>query len=199
MQRKAKSELFRDNIRYLIKSRGQTQLSLCLSSGLTRSTIYKILDGRVVNVQQSTVRKISDFFGVCCSEIETIDFEEKEILDNSVSLHGNINPAAVPIIKERMLLKSLDRKIGELCVTHTLTYYFGTARGLIAVLIETAIVGMSEPGDLLIVKKGTPNPSADVLVYDPQTKRFQVMSSADIDPNHIRVIGEIIEERLNDN
>ena len=28
---------------------------------------------------------------------------------------------------------------------------------------------------------------------------FQVMSPADIDPHHTRVIGEIIEERLNDN
>jgi transcriptional regulator with XRE-family HTH domain len=199
MQTKEKSEQIRDNIRYLIKSRGETQLSLCLSSGLTRSTIYKILDGRVTNVQQSTVRKISDFFGVSYTEIETIDFEEKETIGNTLSLHGNVNPAAVPIIKERALLKNLDKRIGELCTTHALTYYFGAARDLIGVLIETEIEGMNEPGDLLIVKKGTAHPQAETLIYDARTRRLHIKSMPFIDSDHICVIGEVIEERLNDN
>ena len=198
MQQKRKSELLRDNIRYLIKSRGETQLSLCLSSGLTRSTIYKILDGRVANVQQSTIRKISEFFGVSYSEIETVDFEEKDSIENTLSLYGNINPAAVPIIRERMLLKSMETSIGELCTAHPLTYYFGTARDLIAVLVETAINGINEPGDLLIVQKGIPNRSVPVLAYDNRSRRLQVVSLTGIEPDRTRVIGEIIEERLND-
>ncbi len=51
----------------------------------TRTTIYNILEGKVVNVQQSTLRKISDFFGVSYEEIETIDFEAKEIIESSAS------------------------------------------------------------------------------------------------------------------
>ena len=104
MHRRERSENLKNNIKYLIKSRGETQLSLCNSSGLTRTTIYNILEGKVVNVQQSTVRKISDFFGVSYEEIETIDFEEKEIIESSISPQGNMNPAAVPVIKESMLL-----------------------------------------------------------------------------------------------
>lgn len=61
MFRNNKNDYFRTNVRYLIKSRGETQVSLCAASGLTRTTIYNILEGRVSNVQQSTVRKISDF------------------------------------------------------------------------------------------------------------------------------------------
>jgi transcriptional regulator with XRE-family HTH domain len=197
MQKKQKSEQIRDNIRYLIKSRGETQLSLCLSSGLTRSTIYKILDGRVTNVQQSTIRKISDFFGVSYREIETIDFEEQETVVNTLSLHGNINPSAVPIIKERTLLKNLDKRIGELCTTHALTYYFGAARDLIGVLIENEIPGINEPGDLLIVKIGNPSPHADALVYDRLSERLHVTRITCIDSEQTRVIGEVIEERLN--
>src|SRR5471030_2940932 len=98
MFKREKTERLKSNIKYLIKSRGETQLSLCSASGLTRTTIYNILEGRVVNVQQSTIRKISDFFGVSYNEIETIDLEEKETIESSISLQGNMNPAAVPII-----------------------------------------------------------------------------------------------------
>ncbi|MCZ2943295.1 helix-turn-helix domain-containing protein, partial [Acinetobacter baumannii] len=94
--RREKTEHLKSNIKYLIKSRGETQLSLSNAAGLTRTTIYNILEGKVVNVQQSTVRKISDFFGVSYDEIETLDFEAKEIIESSVSPQGNMNPAAVP-------------------------------------------------------------------------------------------------------
>lgn len=82
IHRKERTEYLKSNIKYLIKSRGETQLSLCNAAGLTRTTIYNILEGKVVNVQQSTIRKISDFFGVSYEEIETLDFEEKEIIDS---------------------------------------------------------------------------------------------------------------------
>ncbi|MEX5669075.1 helix-turn-helix transcriptional regulator, partial [Pseudomonas neuropathica] len=92
MYKKDKTEKLKNNIKYLIKSRGETRLSLSSSSGVTRTTIYNILEGKVVNVQQSTIRRISDFFGVSYKEIEVIDFEEKEIIESSNSLHGNMNP-----------------------------------------------------------------------------------------------------------
>ncbi|MFJ2537722.1 helix-turn-helix transcriptional regulator [Pseudomonas sp. NPDC087614] len=195
MHRRERSENLKNNIKYLIKSRGETQLSLCNSSGLTRTTIYNILEGKVVNVQQSTVRKISDFFGVSYGEIETIDFEEKEIIESSVSPQGNMNPAAVPVIKESLVLENLDKRIGELATLYPLTYYFGTSFNLIGVLLENEISGMNEPGDLLIVQKGASSSDREKLVYDKNTKKLFITNEVDFDL--VCVVGDIIEERFN--
>ena len=197
MHRRERSENLKNNIKYLIKSRGETQLSLCNSSGLTRTTIYNILEGKVVNVQQSTVRKISDFFGVSYEEIETISFEEKEIIDSSISPQGNMNPAAVPVIKESLLLQNLDKRIGELATIFPLTYYFGTSFNLIGVLLENEFSGMNEPGDLLIVQKGTASIDKEKLVYDKVSKRLFITTEVDLALESICVVGDIIEERFN--
>ncbi|RON17668.1 transcriptional regulator [Pseudomonas brassicacearum] len=197
MHRKEKTEHLKRNIKYLIKSRGETQISLCNSVGLTRTTIYNILEGRVVNVQQSTIRKISDFFGVSYKEIETVDFEEREVIEGSVSLLGNMNPAAVPVIKESLLVQSLDKRIGELVVTHPLTYYFGTACNLIAVLLESEISGVNESGDLLIVKKGLSNSDKEKLAYDKVTKNLFITRGSACCSGDVLVIGEIVKERFN--
>ncbi|MCW8278605.1 helix-turn-helix transcriptional regulator [Pseudomonas sp. PCH199] len=197
MYKKEKSERLKSNIKYLIKSRGETQLSLCNSSGLTRTTIYNILEGRVVNVQQSTIRKISDFFGVSYKEIETVDFEEKEIIESSVSLQGNMNPAAVPIIKQSILLQSLDKRIGELAVTQPLTYYFGNGCNLIGVLLENEIGGVNQAGDLLIIKKGVSAGDKEKLVYDKATDRLFITHEPVVESDAVLVVGEVIEERFN--
>ncbi len=198
MHKKEKTENLRNNIRYLIKSRGETQLSLCSASGLTRTTIYNILEGRVVNVQQSTIRKISDFFGVSYNEIETIDLEEKETIESSISLQGNMNPAAVPIIKESLIVQSLDKRIGELATIYPLTYYFGASYNLIAVLLENEIDGMNEPGDLLIIQKGLSNSDKEKLAYDKVTGRLFIMDGKLPGLDDACVIGDIIEERFYD-
>jgi transcriptional regulator with XRE-family HTH domain len=197
MHRRERSENLKNNIKYLIKSRGETQLSLCNSSGLTRTTIYNILEGKVVNVQQSTVRKISDFFGVSYEEIETIDFEEKEIIESSISPQGNMNPAAVPIIKESLVIQSLDKRIGELATIYSLTYYFGTSFNLIGVLLENEINGLHEPGDLLIVQKGSSTGDREKLVYDKITNRLLITKEISVATDRICVVGDIIEERFN--
>lgn len=197
MHKKDRTEKLKNNIRYLIKSRGETRLSLCNSSGLTRTTIYNILEGRVVHVQQSTIRKISDFFGVSYKEIETVDFEEKDIIESSSSPDGNMNPAAVPIISESLLIQSLDKRIGELAITHPLTYYFGTACNLIGVLLENEISGMNEAGDLLIVKKGISNGDGEKLIYNNNTKKLLISAEHCPDAITTCIIGEILEERFN--
>lgn len=199
MHRRERTEYLKSNIKYLIKSRGETQLSLCNASGLTRTTIYNILEGKVTNVQQSTIRKISDFFGVSYEEIETIDFEEKEIIESSISPQGNMNPAAVPIIKESLLIANLDRRIGELATLYPLTYYFGTSYNLIAVLLENEIRDMNEPGDLLIVQKGSSTDDKEKLVYDRLTKKLLIVSTPYSSSDDMCVVGDIIEERFNDN
>lgn len=197
MHKKEKTENLKNNIKYLIKSRGETQLSLCNSAGLTRTTIYNILEGRVVNVQQSTIRKISDFFGVSYKEIETVDFEEKEVIEGSVSLHGNMNPAAVPIINERLLIQSLDKRIGELATTHPLTYYFGSACNVIGVLLENDIWGFYESGDLLVVKKGLSSSPVEKLLYEKRTEKLYVSSEVFIDSEVFCIVGDVLEQRFN--
>ncbi|RON10733.1 transcriptional regulator [Pseudomonas brassicacearum] len=197
MHKKEKTENLKNNIKYLIRSRGETQLSLCSSIGLTRTTIYNILEGKVVNVQQSTIRKISDFFGVSYSEIETVDFEEKEIIESSVSPQGNMNPAAVPVIKEKLLIQSLDKRIGELATTHPLTYYFGAACNLIGVLLENEIGEVNEPGDLLIVKKGLSSSDKEKLAYDKITKKLFITNKSVFESDVVFIVGEIVEERFN--
>ena len=197
MFKRERTERLKSNLKYLIKSRGETQLSLCNASGVTRSTIYNILEGRVVNVQQSTIRKISDFFGVSYKEIESVDFEEREIIENSVSLQGNMNPAAVPVIKEHLLMQSLDKRIGELVVSHPLTYFFGTACNLIGVLLESDISGANESGDLLIVKKGVSNSNKEKLVYDKLKNKLFVTCDRCMDSDAIHVVGVVVEERFN--
>lgn len=197
MYKREKSETLKNNIRYLIKSRGETQLSLCNSSGLTRTTIYNILEGRVVNVQQSTIRKISDFFGVSYKEIESVDFEEKEIIESNVSLQGNMNPAAVPIIKESSLIQSLDKRIGELATICPLTYYFGAACNLIGVLLESEISGAYESNDLLIVKKGMSYGDGEKLMYDKKTKKLFISHERCLESDDVYIVGEVIEERFN--
>ncbi|AZC39766.1 MULTISPECIES: helix-turn-helix transcriptional regulator [Pseudomonas] len=198
MHRRERTEYLKSNIKYLIKSRGETQLSLCNASGLTRTTIYNILEGKVSNVQQSTIRKISDFFGVSYEEIETVDFEEKEIIDSSISPQGNMNPAAVPILKESLLMINMDKRIGELAILYPLTYYFGASYNLIAVLLENEIKGMYEVGDLLIIQKGTSTDDKEKLVYDRQTKKLFIINEPCSDSDRVFVVGDIIEERFND-
>lgn len=197
MYKKEKTENLKNNIKYLIRSRGETQLSLSNSSGVTRTTIYNILEGRVVNVQQSTIRRISDFFGVSYKEIETVDLEERDIIEGSVSPEGNMNPAAVPIIKESALIQNLDKRIGELSITFPLTYYFGAASNLIGVLLENEISGVNEVGDLLIVKKGFSSGDKERLVYDRVLNRLFVAGGCCVDSDAIQIVGEIIEERFN--
>lgn len=196
MHKKARTENLKNNIKYLIKSRGETQLSLCNASGLTRTTIYNILEGKVVNVQQSTIRKISDFFGVSYKEIETIDFEEKEIIESSISLQGNMNPAAVPVIKESQIIQNMNKRIGELSTMHPLTYYFGVACNLIGVLLENEISGANESGDLLIVKKGLSSSGREILVYDKMAEKLFIVNEPPLDSDAFCIVGEIVEERF---
>lgn len=107
-----------------------------------------------------------------------------------------MNLAAVPIIKESLLIWSLDKKIGELATTHPLTYYFGEACNLIGVLLEEDISGANEMGDLLIVKKGLSNRGGEILAYDKTTKKLIITNEASLNSEGICVVGEIVEERF---
>ena len=148
-------------------------------------------------MQQSTIRKISDFFGVSYKEIETIDLEGREVIESTVSLYGNMNPAAVPVIKQNQLVQGMSKRIGELVTIYPLTYYFGTASNLIGVRLEADIDGLYDLGNLLIVKKGELNGEGETLVYNKATKRLFVVGGDYCERDSDLIVGSIIEERFN--
>ncbi|WP_192458883.1 helix-turn-helix domain-containing protein [Musicola keenii] len=141
------------NIEYLMRTRGETKASFSNRTGVTRTTIYKILDGRVNRVQQATINRISDFFGVSCEEIEDYDLERVEQLNNTLSFEGNKNPSAIPIIPQSDLLSTLRCKIGQLAVQYPLTYFFGEESNMVAVKIESSIGTGFSPGAVLVIRR----------------------------------------------
>lgn len=196
MHNAERTKRIKHNVKYLLRSRNETQVSLCSASGLNRTTLFNILDGRVDNIRLDTIRKISDFFEVSHEEIMSIDLEAKEILDNGVSLEGNINPSAVPIIKEKNILQSQTRKIGAMILSYPLTYYFGSASNMIGVLLEKEIPGEYDKGDLLIVRRGKVQGKKEILAYEKETKKLFITELDCIDYATADIIGEIIEERF---
>ena len=89
-----------NNINYLITSREETRASLSNRTGVTRSTIYNVLDGKVKSVQNATIEKIAEHFGTTCYVIENEDIEYIEKKEQIVAIDGNKNPSAIPIIDE---------------------------------------------------------------------------------------------------
>ena len=62
--------ILRDNIQIGLNKSKETKESLRRKTGVTRSTIYKILDEKVERVQTSTVERIANFFGTTCHIIQ---------------------------------------------------------------------------------------------------------------------------------
>ncbi|MDX7985875.1 helix-turn-helix transcriptional regulator [Xenorhabdus sp. 12] len=198
MYKKQKMEHLRKNLQYLLDSRGETRVSLCDRTGLNRTTIYNILDGRVQSVHSSTIQKVSNFFGVSYSEVDTTDIAEKERLDAIVSYEGNMNPCAVPLFMQSECTSPefYDGKIGSLIVQRKLTYYFGTGPNIVAVLLECDFPGKYNAGDLLIIKRGHYNNSHPKLCFDKNQQQFYIKECNGETINSLMVIGDIMEERF---
>lgn len=191
---KSNNEIIRNNIDYLLEARKENKVSLSDGSGVNRTTIYKILEGKVERVQESTLRKVANFFGVSFYEIQTIDLREKAFKDNSISLDGNKNPVAIPIINEANILSSLDAKIGRLIVTSPVTYYFGEGTNIVGVLLNKKIDGYYEKGDLIIIKRREHIEGSNILVHAPENRLFVIGSKGAL-PDNVEMIGTILEER----
>ncbi|MCC8366262.1 helix-turn-helix transcriptional regulator [Xenorhabdus sp. PB61.4] len=198
MYKKQKMEYLRKNLQYLLDSRGETRVSLCDRTGLNRTTIYNILDGRVQSVHSSTIQKVSNFFGISYSEIEAIDIAEKERIDAIVSYEGNMNPCAVPLFmqSECVTAEFYESKIGTLIVGRTLTYYFGSGPNIVAILLENDFSGKYNAGDLLIVRRGNYQSDNPKLCFDPKQKKFHINESCVENSDDFAVIGDIMEERF---
>lgn len=105
------------NTEYLLKSREESKLSFSSKSGITRSTIYKLLNGEVRKLQTTTIEKIADFFGVSAKMLESTDIERLEASEKNLSITGNMNPICVPIIEESNSIMLLNENIGDLILS----------------------------------------------------------------------------------
>ncbi|EIC82711.1 helix-turn-helix transcriptional regulator [Serratia sp. M24T3] len=199
MYKKQKLEVIQKNIKYLLTSRGKTRVSLCDRTGLNRTTIYNILDGRVLNIHKSTIQKVSDFFGVSYKEIENLDLAEREHIDTLVSSSGNMNPCAVPLFlqSECISMRFYYEKIGLLVSEQNLTFYFGHGPNVIGIILESDIPEKYNSGDLLIIKRGNIHRHLQPLCYEIKTNQFSVKNGRFEDTPELLMIGEIIEERYN--
>lgn len=141
------------NIHFLIEEHGETKTSFSQKTGLTRATIYKILEGKVSHVQQSTVTRISDFFGVSCETIENTDLSRMKEMEDTLALNGNKNPIALPVIPATCLRNTLSKTVGQLVQIFDTTCYFSSGGNFIALLIDTDMGEAFEVGSLLIVNR----------------------------------------------
>ena len=189
-----------NNIDYIIKSRGETKVSFSHRTGVTRATLYKILEGKVNNVQRSTITRIADFFGVSCEVIENYDLAHIETVERTLSPDGDKNPAAIPVIPQSAFLASSESRIGQLVTQYPVTWYFGDTSNTVALQVENNINNMFFPEDILIIKRNAlPSKKQLALVYSPQKEIFLTShgdpATFDAEQDSI-VLGAVIEERI---
>lgn len=194
MAKVSKIEMIRCNIKYLLKSKNQNQVSLSDKAGINRTTVYNILEGKVLSVQEKTLKKVSDFFGVSYSEIQDVDLCKRDMENSTMSLDGNMNPIAVPLINESLISSSLNKKIGRMILGSHLTYYFGSEPNVIGIILSSNIENYYSAGDILIVKRQDVIENL-LLLFLSSKKKLKIIN----DRNNINdkdiFVGSILEER----
>ncbi|MEQ2024910.1 helix-turn-helix transcriptional regulator [Xenorhabdus szentirmaii] len=184
----------------MMRREGENKSSLAMRSGVTRTTLYKILDGQINKVQHSTITRIADFFGVRCDVIEHCNIEELDRIDNTLSAEGNRNPSAIPLIPQSDMLASMENRIGQLVMKYPVIWAFEEGANLIGMTVETEIDKIFFPDDTLIIKRyAAPVKNQPSLVYTPE-KGFYLHDMSGcakrVSPLNEQVIGNIIEERI---
>ncbi len=183
-----------------MRKNGENKSSLAMRSGVTRTTLYKILDGKINRVQHSTITRIANFFGVRCDVIEHCNLEELDRIDNMLSVEGNKNPSAIPLIPQSEVLSSMDARIGQLIMKYPVTWVFEEGANLIGLTVESEIDKIFFPGDTLIIKRyATPVKNQPSLIYEPK-RGFYLHNLSDYKKKdqtiNEKLIGTIIEERI---
>ncbi|MDL4912672.1 MAG: helix-turn-helix domain-containing protein [Enterobacterales bacterium endosymbiont of Blomia tropicalis] len=189
-----------NNIEYLIKSRGETKASFANRTGVTRATLYKILEGKVSNVQHSTIIRIADFFGVSCEIIENSDLRHIELIEKTLSPEGDKNPAAIPVVPQTEFISRLENRIGYLVTQYPLTWYFGEVSNVIALRVEKNIGNTFRVGDMLIIKRKTPPKKKQLALFFSEEKGFFFRLNSD-SVSYMTLAGElligtVVEERV---
>ncbi|QHM77950.1 hypothetical protein C7M52_03976 [Mixta theicola] len=189
-----------NNIEYIMRSRGETKVSFANRTGVTRATLYKILDGKVNNVQRSTISRIADFFGVPCDVIENCDLEHIETIENTLSPEGNKNPAAVPIIPQSAFLINAGKRVGDLATQYPLTWFFGDVSNMVAMRVENNMSNIFFPGDILLIKRNTTPKNKQLALYHAEGRGMFIKKTDDrLQPFNAEqewLLGTIIEERI---
>lgn len=187
-----------NNIEYIMKSRGETKVSFSNRTGVTRATLYKILDGKVNNVHHSTITRIADFFGVSCEVIENHDLEHIELVEKMLSPDGNKNPAAIPVIPQSDFIPNIKKRIGNLVTQYPVTWYFGNVSNMVALLVENKINEVFFPGDLLIIKRNFPPKNKQLALFHSAKNGIFVRddSTMQLRGEEESLLGSIVEERI---
>lgn len=189
-----------NNIEYIIRSRGETKSSFAHRTGVTRATLYRILEGKVNNVHHSTVTRIADFFGVTCDIIENNDLEDIEYIDNTLSPEGNKNPAAIPVIPQSDFLDCFQQRIGKLITQYPATWYFGEASNMVALKVENNINDLFFAGNVIIVKRNAPPADKQLALFYSDKEgiyfRKKINYAIHLPKSGEILLGAIIEERV---
>ncbi|ELE9247888.1 helix-turn-helix transcriptional regulator [Enterobacter kobei] len=179
-----------NNTNYLFKKSEESKLSFSERSGVTRSTIYKILNGEIQNIQRSTVEKIANFFGVSVKLLE--DFDIASIDYAGEISQGNNNPISVPVIQESETSESFKKTISQLIANHRTTYCYTEEKNIICIQLSEDKKPFYSKGELIFIKrhfKGTENEPLAIL------KDGKVTITEEIKPDDV-LIGYVIEERM---
>ncbi|NOH60917.1 helix-turn-helix domain-containing protein [Vibrio sp. RE88] len=150
-------DILRDNIQFGLNKSKETKASLSRKTGVTRSTIYKILDGKVERVQTSTVERIANFFGTTCHIIQNESLEDLLSETPVVSVCGNKNPIAVPILSEIEFVQKSEYYIGDLITDYPLTYHFSEGSNIVAIRVGQILSSYFTRGNLLIIDRSNHN------------------------------------------
>jgi len=197
---KNRKENIINNIEYIMRSRGETKVSFANRTGVTRATLYKILEGKVNNVQHSTITRIADFFGVACNIIENHDLEQIEFIEKMLSPEGDKNPAAIPVIPQSVFISCFKQRIGFLATQYPVTWYFGDVSNMVALRVENNMKNLFFPEDILIIKRYTPplNKQPGLFYSEKDGIYFKQSNSNEkyIQKYDEILLGAVIEERL---
>lgn len=192
------------NISFLLEANGETKTSFSQKTGVTRATLHNILEGKVRKVQQSTISRISDFFGLPCEIIETIDLEYHKALEQDLSGRGNRNPIAVPVIPLSQLCHTIHKPIGLLVQEFDTSYYFGDCTNIISIFVDTPSSQLFTIGTQLIVNRSIYIAHSKNLLFLNQQGDLALVKEQKCWSDHFKgkpldeYIGMMVEERCSE-
>ncbi|MFA0053689.1 hypothetical protein, partial [Vibrio echinoideorum] len=189
---KTKMENIRKNIEFSLKKESSTVVDLSNGTDLSRGAIHKILSGERSRVHPKTLQKISRFFGTSCHILENFDLEEMSYRNNLVSVQGNKNPIAIPILTEHELIACKTRFIGDLILNFPIFYHFSSGANIIGLIVGEMLSVRFSRGCILIVERheGVIEGEANIIL------REGILVISDIVEPKDYIVGQATEELI---
>jgi transcriptional regulator with XRE-family HTH domain len=198
VSKKRQIENIRKNIDFAIRQRGDSKKSFSECSGVTRTTIYNILNGNVDKIHDSTIDKIATYLETSIYSLKNEDLEQKDIRSHLISVDGNKNPVAVPIMNELEFVRNIHKYIGEMIVSYPVTYHFSDGKDIVAVRVEDCLSKRYTKGNILIINR-TPelkkDDHRDKLILQSGLV-LNVLPCSYILDERERLLGVVVEERV---